>query len=147
MCVPGVATPERSPLTRTWLAPPHVRVACLVRRASCSQELHEAMHGSFGCVHDTMNEFAAAAKSVFGSGYAWLAVDREGTLLVETTANQVRTDTCCTPPRLYPPSLSAEWRAACDVLHVALRCRTHCTAERTGQCRCWCWTCGSTRTT
>ena len=55
-----------------------------------AQELHEAMHGSFGCVHDTMDEFSSAAMSVFGSGYAWLAVDREGTLLVETTANQVR---------------------------------------------------------
>ncbi len=41
--------------------------------------------GSFQGFQDLFNN---AAKSVFGSGWAWLCVDKQGTFLVTTTANQ-----------------------------------------------------------
>ena len=34
------------------------------------------------------NEFTAAAKKVFGSGWVWLCADKNGALLIMTTANQ-----------------------------------------------------------
>jgi Fe-Mn family superoxide dismutase len=41
--------------------------------------------GSFAGFHD---QFSAAAGTVFGSGWAWLCVNRDGSLSVEKTANQ-----------------------------------------------------------
>lgn len=41
--------------------------------------------GSFAAFQDTFN---TAAKSVFGSGWAWLSIDQEGKLVVTATPNQ-----------------------------------------------------------
>lgn len=41
--------------------------------------------GSFGAFQDLFN---TAAKGVFGSGWAWLSVDRDGKLVVTSTPNQ-----------------------------------------------------------
>lgn len=43
---------------------------------------------TFGSVADFKKQFAAAALSRFGSGWAWLSVKPDGTLLVHSTANQ-----------------------------------------------------------
>lgn len=41
--------------------------------------------GSFGSFQDQFNK---AAKTVFGSGWAWLSIDKEGKLIISTTSNQ-----------------------------------------------------------
>lgn len=46
------------------------------------------LNQAFGNFQNFEDHFAAAAMSVFGSGYAWLVADRDGTLKIITTANQ-----------------------------------------------------------
>jgi len=48
---------------------------------------------SFGSVEGFQAQFSAAAKALFGSGYAWLVVFEDGHMEVTTTNNQV---CCCT---------------------------------------------------
>ncbi len=50
--------------------------------------LADAIQASFGSMEKFKQDFKAAALSVFGSGYAWLAADRRGRLIILTTANQ-----------------------------------------------------------
>jgi len=50
--------------------------------------LAEAIDRSFGGYGAFREKFTAAAKSVFGSGYAWLVRDPYGGLKIITTANQ-----------------------------------------------------------
>jgi len=50
--------------------------------------LAEAIDGSFGSLGDFKQQFAKAAAGVFGSGWAWLAVNKEGKLVVTSTPNQ-----------------------------------------------------------
>ncbi len=50
-------------------------------------ELLEAINNSFDSFENFKNEFTAAAKSKFGSGWAWLIV-ADGVLKVTSTANQ-----------------------------------------------------------
>ena len=53
-----------------------------------SGDLAEAIDEAFGSLEAFKTQFAAAAGSRFGSGWAWLAVDGEGGLHVYSTANQ-----------------------------------------------------------
>jgi Fe-Mn family superoxide dismutase len=48
----------------------------------------KAIATHFGAFHAFQATFNTAAKSVFGSGWAWLSVDAQRDLLVHTTANQ-----------------------------------------------------------
>ena len=43
---------------------------------------------AFGSYDGFKQQFGAAAKSVFGSGWAWLVSDRQGALSIRSTANQ-----------------------------------------------------------
>ena len=52
-----------------------------------SGELLEAINAKFGSVDNFKTEFANAAATRFGSGWAWLSVDG-GSLVVESTPNQ-----------------------------------------------------------
>ncbi|QDU54279.1 superoxide dismutase [Aeoliella mucimassa] len=52
-----------------------------------SGKLHEAIETTFGSYESFKTEFANAATSRFGSGWAWLSVD-SGNLVVESTPNQ-----------------------------------------------------------
>ncbi len=51
-------------------------------------ELGEAINGVFGSFDNFKQEFSNAAATRFGSGWAWLCVKGDGTLHVESTANQ-----------------------------------------------------------
>ncbi|MFK7903854.1 MAG: superoxide dismutase [Chitinophagales bacterium] len=51
-------------------------------------QLAEAMNAAFGDVDKFKETFAAASKSVFGSGWAWLCVGADKKLFVTTTPNQ-----------------------------------------------------------
>jgi len=53
-----------------------------------SEELGEAINSTFGSYDKFKEEFAAAAGSRFGSGWAWLSVDGDGNLKVHSTPNQ-----------------------------------------------------------
>ncbi len=53
-------------------------------KSESAKEIIKAF-GSFSAFQD---EFSTAAKSVFGSGWAWLVVDKSGDLCVMTTPNQ-----------------------------------------------------------
>lgn len=48
----------------------------------------DAIKQTFGDFTKFQEQFNAAAKTVFGSGWAWLVVDKDGKLLVTTTHNQ-----------------------------------------------------------
>lgn len=48
----------------------------------------EAVQEQFGSLEALQQALTQAALSVFGSGWAWLSVDGQGKLLVETTPNQ-----------------------------------------------------------
>jgi len=51
-------------------------------------ELADAIKKTYGSFEKFKEEFAAAAGSRFGSGWAWLSVDGSGALQVHSTANQ-----------------------------------------------------------
>jgi Fe-Mn family superoxide dismutase len=53
-----------------------------------SEALQDAIDDSFGSFEDFQAEFSTAAKGVFGSGWAWLAINAEGELEVMSTPNQ-----------------------------------------------------------
>ncbi len=51
-------------------------------------KLLEAINGAFKSFEEFKNTFSTAAKTRFGSGWAWLSVDDGGKLFVSSTANQ-----------------------------------------------------------
>lgn len=53
-----------------------------------SGDLSSAINKTFGTFQTFQNNFNEAAKKVFGSGWAWLCVDKNDTLVIITTANQ-----------------------------------------------------------
>ena len=53
-----------------------------------SGELADAINASCGSFDGFKEAFAAAAATRFGSGWAWLSVNADGTVVVESTANQ-----------------------------------------------------------
>ena len=53
-----------------------------------SGSLAEEIDGAFGSFDAFKSEFSNAAKTVFGSGWAWLCVGADGRLLVTKTPNQ-----------------------------------------------------------
>lgn len=50
--------------------------------------IKDAIHNMFGSLSAFQEKFSTAAKSVFGSGWAWLCVNKEGELTLMTTPNQ-----------------------------------------------------------
>ncbi|WP_417524209.1 superoxide dismutase [Marinovum sp.] len=52
-------------------------------------ELESRIKDAFGSVDDFKKEFAAAGAGQFGSGWAWLVVDTDGTLKITKTPNGV----------------------------------------------------------
>jgi Fe-Mn family superoxide dismutase len=53
-----------------------------------SGKLNEAMIKAFGSFNEFKKQFSDAAKSRFGSGWAWLIMDKKGNLLISSTPNQ-----------------------------------------------------------
>jgi Fe-Mn family superoxide dismutase len=51
-------------------------------------KLNQAIIKTFGSFDVFKEQFSAAAKSVFGSGWAWLTIDSQEKLIIKTTANQ-----------------------------------------------------------
>lgn len=51
-------------------------------------KIAEAINSTFGDFETFKNQFATAATGRFGSGWAWLVVNKEGKLQVYSTANQ-----------------------------------------------------------
>lgn len=51
-------------------------------------ELADAINSTFGSFDEFKNKFAAAAAGRFGSGWAWLIVDKDGKLQITSTPNQ-----------------------------------------------------------
>lgn len=51
-------------------------------------QLKEAIHETFGNFEQFMSLFAAAGTSRFGSGWAWLVINKNGALEIISTANQ-----------------------------------------------------------
>lgn len=51
-------------------------------------DLKAAIEKDFGSINTFKTEFATAAKTRFGSGWAWLLVDENGALKVSSTPNQ-----------------------------------------------------------
>lgn len=57
-------------------------------KTEMSDTLEKAISDSFGSVDQFKEEFGTAAKTRFGSGWAWLAIDAEGKLFVTSSPNQ-----------------------------------------------------------
>ena len=80
----------------SWMAPP-------VAGAAPPAELAAAIDAAFGSLDKFKEDFSAAAAKVFGSGWAWLVVDRSGggapALKVMATSNQ---DTPAMTPGVTP---------------------------------------------
>lgn len=55
---------------------------------SATGDLLLAIIDAFGSYEAFLNEFSNAAKTRFGSGWAWLSVNKEGKLFVSSTPNQ-----------------------------------------------------------
>ena len=53
-----------------------------------SGALAEKMNKAFGSYDGFKEKFAAAAAGVFGSGWAWLAVAKDGSVSIVTSPNQ-----------------------------------------------------------
>ncbi len=53
-----------------------------------SGDLAKAINSTFGSLDKFKEEFSNAAGTRFGSGWAWLSVDKDGNLKVHSTANQ-----------------------------------------------------------
>jgi Fe-Mn family superoxide dismutase len=53
-----------------------------------SGELLEAINGTFGSFADFKSKFSTAAATRFGSGWAWLVKQADGSLVVNSTPNQ-----------------------------------------------------------
>lgn len=51
-------------------------------------KVHEEIIKAFGSFEAFKEQFSAAAKSRFGSGWAWLSFDKSGTIVISSTANQ-----------------------------------------------------------
>ena len=51
-------------------------------------ELADAINSAFGSFDDFKDQFSKAAATRFGSGWAWLCVDNNGSLTVTSTPNQ-----------------------------------------------------------
>lgn len=58
------------------------------KKTSPSVELQKAIERDFGTLEKFKENFANAAKTQFGSGWAWLAADNDGKLFVSSTPNQ-----------------------------------------------------------
>jgi Fe-Mn family superoxide dismutase len=56
--------------------------------APMSKEFEALLVKKFGSVVEFKNQFSEAAKTRFGSGWAWLSVDDKGELFVSSTPNQ-----------------------------------------------------------
>ena len=48
----------------------------------------EQIKKQFGSFENFKDQFSLAAKKVFGSGWAWLSLDKSGDLIISSTANQ-----------------------------------------------------------
>ncbi|MDY0023664.1 MAG: superoxide dismutase [Candidatus Izemoplasmatales bacterium] len=57
-------------------------------KTDMSKELKEAIERDFGSVDSFKEKFSTAANTRFGSGWAWLIVDKSKKLQVVSTANQ-----------------------------------------------------------
>ncbi|MCI8275872.1 MAG: superoxide dismutase [Lachnospiraceae bacterium] len=79
--------------------------------------LGEAIKKEFGSYLSFKNQFKTAALSVFGSGYAWLAVNAAGQLTIMTTQNQ---DTPF-PLGMFPILNIDVWEHAYYLKHYNLR--------------------------
>jgi len=60
-------------------------------QGAISEELKTAIDKDFGSMDSFKEEFGKAAKTRFGSGWAWLAMDDSGKLFVTSTPNQDNT--------------------------------------------------------
>lgn len=55
-----------------------------------SADLKAAVDKAFGSMDEMKTKFNAAAAGRFGSGWAWLGVNADGSLGITSTPNQVR---------------------------------------------------------
>lgn len=80
--------------------------------------LAEKINAEFGSFDDFKSSFATAAAGVFGSGWAWLAVAKDGSVKIVSTPNQdnplMDGKECCLPVQLLQSVLALD--SACPIL-------------------------------
>lgn len=60
----------------------------LKKNVKMPKEIQKAIEERFGSIEKFKEEFKQAALTQFGSGWAWLVVDKNGNLVITKTANQ-----------------------------------------------------------
>ncbi|MES2629705.1 MAG: superoxide dismutase [Bacteroidota bacterium] len=64
------------------------KIMCPPGHAEVSGKLSDAISKKYGSMKDFKAEFKKSAAAVFGSGWAWLVVTKNGDLEIGTTSNQ-----------------------------------------------------------
>ena len=86
---PEIGEDLESLLANVEAIPADIRQAVMTPEETApSAELAAAIDAAFGSFEDFKAAFTAAATTRFGSGWAWLVVNKEGQLEVTSTANQ-----------------------------------------------------------
>jgi Fe-Mn family superoxide dismutase len=57
-------------------------------KTEASNELLDAINAEFGSLDELKSQFTQAALTRFGSGWAWLSLNKENKLVIHSTANQ-----------------------------------------------------------
>jgi Fe-Mn family superoxide dismutase len=83
--------------------------------------LADAIKESFGSTDEMKNKFNDAAKSVFGSGWAWLIVNKDKKLEIGTTPNQDNPLMDLSPFKGTPVLALDVWEHAYYLKHMNLR--------------------------
>lgn len=83
-----------------------------------SGELAEQINKDFGSFTEFKEKFATNATNLFGSGWTWLTVKKDGSLQIENTANQ---DNCLMDSDRKPIMVLDVWEHAYYLEHQNLR--------------------------
>jgi Fe-Mn family superoxide dismutase len=83
-----------------------------------SGELAEQINKDFGSFTEFKEKFATNATNLFGSGWTWLTVKKDGSLQIENTANQ---DNCLMDSDRKPILVLDVWEHAYYLEHQNLR--------------------------
>lgn len=76
------------------------------------ENISQAINDSFGNFEEFKTEFATSASSLFGSGWTWLGIKKNGTIVIFNTANQENSYMDCMDEDAIPLLVIDVWEHA-----------------------------------
>ena len=76
------------------------------------ENISQAIEDSFGSFEDFKSEFTISASGLFGSGWTWLGIKKNGTLVIFNTANQENPHMDCVDENATPLLVIDVWEHA-----------------------------------